>query len=56
MLSFFRKKSDLDNGTICDESSRNEVVLGTDALLTDLGYNDMTDLKDTIYGKYSSLF
>lgn len=51
MLSFFRKKSsesDLNSKSL--ENNQN-VVLGTDALLTNLGYNDMTELKDTIYGK-----
>lgn len=65
MLSFFRKKSLEDsnqsadqtvpsvsstcrNSTICD----NLQIKDTDALVRELGYSNLTELKETIYGNW----
>lgn len=63
MLSFFRKKSLEDSNQSADQtvpstsSSRNNSICDnmrlkdSDALVRELGYNNLTELKETIYGK-----
>lgn len=51
MLSFFRKKSSDQMENSSSSSGNEQVVMGADALLAELGYSDTTELKETIYGK-----
>lgn len=66
MLSFFRKKSVEENNQSADQttsptSSRNNSICdnefkNSDALVRELGYNNLTELKETIYGEYNTNF
>lgn len=54
MLSFFKKRT-ISDGEITKISrqytnSNNEIQIGQEAALAELGYNDAKELKETIYG------
>lgn len=62
MLSFFRKKSMDDNNQSADQtvpssSNRNNSLCDnvqfkdSEALVRELGYNNLTELKETVYGE-----
>lgn len=68
MLSFFRKKSLEDSNQSADQtvpspsSSRtnsicdNMQLKDSEALVRELGYSNLTELKETIYGKAEIIF